>query len=244
MMHSATAVAAVAHLPRCCRGCCCNADEKVKAAKQQLADALADSDTAWTNYINEYGGGSVLNLIAGPKTRHLPEPVRADTYKRNFKAALHVMDKLNKDAKAEGYDAVAYGINSHAHLDEDDYVALRATGLLSAPLPAAVRRARRAGPRPAVPPPPPAAVSAPGTVCSYSTGQVNANLPGAAASVDWVAKGFVTGIRDQGNCGSCGAFAATVVTEWVLMQNYKSYNNINTDLSEDDLMQCERGYCS
>jgi hypothetical protein len=80
----------------------------VKAAKEQLAKALTDSDTAWIEYVNEYGAGSVMGLLAGPKTKHMPEPERANSFKKNFKDALQIMDRLNKDAEAEGNDNVAY----------------------------------------------------------------------------------------------------------------------------------------
>jgi hypothetical protein len=57
----------------CCRFLCClshignHADEKVKAAKEQLQKAMADSDSAWIAYVNDYGAGSVMNLIAGER---------------------------------------------------------------------------------------------------------------------------------------------------------------------------------
>uniref|UniRef100_A0A383VNK1 Peptidase C1A papain C-terminal domain-containing protein n=1 Tax=Tetradesmus obliquus TaxID=3088 RepID=A0A383VNK1_TETOB len=214
-------------------------DERVQAAKQQLGNALANSDAAWTDYVNEYGGGSVLNLIAGPKTKDLPDAARANVFKRNFKAALRAMDKLNKDAEAEGYDAVAFGINSHAHLDAEDYAALRSTGLRTAQLPAPT--SRRAGPQATAQRLPLAAASAASTTCSSYSGNVGYTLGNAqaSASVDWVAQGFVTGVRNQYGCGACAVFGATALTEWVLMQRNKTYNNMTTDLSEDDLMQCE-----
>jgi hypothetical protein len=61
--------------------------------------------------VQQYGGGSVLNLAAGPKTKDLPEQVRASAFKSTFKAALREMDRVNKEAEAEGNGGVAYGIN-------------------------------------------------------------------------------------------------------------------------------------
>jgi C1A family cysteine protease len=201
-----------------------------------------------------------MGLVAGPKSKQLPEVDRANAFKKNFKDALKVMDKLNKDAEAEGNDNVAFGINSHAHLDQADYIALRATGVRSEPL-RDTRKARRPrGPRSA----PvnhrttadPTGVSVQATSCTSSTGNVAYSLgqTTAATYVDWVAKNFVTPIRDKGQCGSCVAFGTTVVTEWVLMKRSAAspltvngvnvpigyYSNSVTDLSEDDLMQCER----
>jgi hypothetical protein len=166
------------------------------------------------------------------------------------------MDKLNKDAEAEGNDDVAFGINSHAHLDYDEFMALRATGVRSEPR-ASTRKARRTGPPPipinrgAAVNPRPDGVTTQATTCTYTTGNSPYTLGGTAAAtnVDWVKKGFVTPIQDQGQCGSCVAFATTVVTEWVLMQRSAAglvngkdksyYTGSTTDLSEDDLMQCE-----
>jgi hypothetical protein len=109
-----------------------NADDgaKVKADKDKVTKALSNDEAAWIDYLQQYGAGSVLNLAAGPKTRNMPEAERANTFKNNFKAALREMDRLNKEAEAAGEFAVAFGINSEAHLDAEDYAALRTVGLL------------------------------------------------------------------------------------------------------------------
>jgi C1A family cysteine protease len=63
-------------------------------------------------------------------------------------------------------------------------------------------------------------------------------LPAAAppAAVDWRTKGAVTPVKDQGQCGSCWAFATTVATEgstWVNSSKLIS-------LSEEQIVQCDK----
>lgn len=60
------------------------------------------------------------------------------------------------------------------------------------------------------------------------------NLP---TSVDWTSKGVVSSIRDQGQCGSCWAFATTANAEsvWAI-----ATGNL-VDLSEEYLVDCATG---
>lgn len=74
-------------------------------------------------------------------------------------------------------------------------------------------------------------------VGSYGCKSFSSSASGAPASIDWRAKGVVNPVRDQGQCGSCWAFATTANAEsvWAIAKGQL------LDLSEEFLVDCASG---
>jgi len=61
------------------------------------------------------------------------------------------------------------------------------------------------------------------------------DLSALPASVDWSTKGAVTGVKDQGNCGSCWSFSATGALEGAYEIKYGTL----VSFSEQNLVSCD-----
>jgi C1A family cysteine protease len=70
---------------------------------------------------------------------------------------------------------------------------------------------------------------------SSFTVEASSNVTALPASVDWSLKGAVTGVKDQGNCGSCWSFSATGALEGAYQIKYGTL----VSFSEQNLVSCD-----
>jgi len=62
-----------------------------------------------------------------------------------------------------------------------------------------------------------------------------ADISTLATSIDWTTKGAVTGVKDQGSCGSCWSFSSTGALEGAYYNKYGSL----VSFSEQNLVDCD-----
>jgi len=71
----------------------------------------------------------------------------------------------------------------------------------------------------------------PRNVSAFPTLEISTDL---ASSVDWVQKGVVTPVKDQGQCGSCWSFSTNGGIESI----YKQQTGRSVNLAEQQLVDC------
>lgn len=57
-------------------------------------------------------------------------------------------------------------------------------------------------------------------------------------SVDWRTRGFVSPVKDQGDCGACWAFSAISTMETLYARKF----NVQKDFSEQNMIDCSSAY--
>jgi len=121
---------------------------------------------------------------------------------------LAYIAKHNKEAE-EGKHTFILGTNKYADLNQDEWRQM--TGVKFNAVERAQQRRLRGVP------------------------QFGENIPkGLPTSVDWRKTGYVTAVKDQGQCGSCWAFSTVASTEG---QHFKSTGKL-VSLSEQNLVDC------
>ncbi|KAF8066428.1 hypothetical protein HT031_002752 [Scenedesmus sp. PABB004] len=199
---------------------------RVAEAKRALEEALssdAGGDAAWKAHCANVGK---------------PEMYYDDMRREVFFNNLLDMQARNKE---EGDDMVAWGITQRP-------------AMRSLPLPANLPRRAKPAPR-RVAEDPSTGEKDPSNPFNGGrkllqgalTCRKNRAYAGAAGALpsyfDWRTAGVITPVRNQLGCGSCSAFATVGALEstWIRKWWGLGYRSYNTDLSEDDFLECTAG---
>ena len=121
---------------------------------------------------------------------------------------LEVHQKIHLAEQEEGEGALKLGLNKFADLTDQEY-----KNMLGYKKPASMEQSR----------------------VEILSGKNATALPD---SIDWVAKGMVSAIKDQGSCGSCWSFSTTGSIE----SAYKIKTGKDILLSEQQILECSVSY--
>ncbi|KAG2438899.1 hypothetical protein HYH02_010694 [Chlamydomonas schloesseri] len=136
-----------------------------------------------------------------------------------FNATLQFIQQYNSNSSRGQYDAFMR-LGPLADATPEEYQRLRGVNLVNNTATSSVNRT--------------AVLAAPPAQGASTSGSSSGALP--PSTVNWVAAGKVTGIKNQYQCGDCWAFAATAVVETMLA--IQAGTNATISLSEQQVMDC------
>ncbi|WIA22567.1 hypothetical protein OEZ86_009554 [Tetradesmus obliquus] len=190
--------------------------EEVAAKRRELEEAFGNPTRAWAAYKAMYGldfGNSDLEKYA------------------TFQVNLRTWKGKNDELAKQGDDTMAYGVTRFAHMTPEAFKALLLDPSLG---------------RPITRPPGRRLLGGAGEGGSLDCGKYvdwSSSSSSPPSSWDWRAAGSITPVRNQGQCGSCSNMAATAAIEnvWVRKWWGLGYRSWNTDLAEQDFLDCTKG---
>ncbi|KIY98102.1 cathepsin C [Monoraphidium neglectum] len=209
----------------------------VAAEKAAVRAALADPDAAFAAHAAALGAARDALKVAGraapPHMAVLADPANLGKYKSAFKKALKTIAALN----ARSGPSLAYGITPFVHMPHEEFAAAYLGGKRAPPV-GGPMVADRAGRRAAF-------------TCIRNHPWTSSGLAAlkAHSAVDWRTSTprAVTSIKNQDSCGSCVVFAniAALEAAYIISKNNTkqgaAITYANTDLSEQDQMDCLEG---